>query len=354
MLLAILPGYAFAHHSFATHYDLDNLIELTGTVSEVNYRNPHSFFLLEVSDAEGNVETWDIETHAIPLMRRLGFEVNTIQLGDIITVRGPRSRRTDKHISFGAQIILADGTQFLLLDSLRSNLMRDIRAEPASSRADTPIHERLAGRWAMLTGSVGGTGNSPMPLTSAGRNARATYDPTDTPALQCIPPNLPSLLYQPYLYELRTVGEDLILQHEYAGISRPIFLDAQTLASTPPGFGQRRSRLDGDTLVVESSSFPPDAAGLASDWDLNGRGANIPSSDRKELIERYTLRDDGRVLVLDYTVTDPVYLTEPYSARIEWQRVRDDAAIYGFECDLEAANRSRLRTDQVRSSGQTE
>jgi hypothetical protein len=344
MLLVMLSAPAFAHHSFATHYDLDDIAELTGTITEVSYRNPHSFFQLEVREGDGVVERWDIEAHAIPLMRRLGIEADTIQLGDTVTVKGPRSRRTDKKILFGGQFILADGTQFMLLDSLRANLMRDIAVEPANSRADTPLHERLAGRWAMLTGSVGGFGDSPMPLTSSGREARAAFDPRDTPALQCIPPNLPSLLYQPYLYELRAEGAGLVLQHEYAGISRPIVLDAEAEASTPPAFGSRRSRIVGETLIVESRSFPPDEAGLASDWDLNGRGANIPSSDRKELIERYTLRDGGAILVLDYTVTDPVYLTEPYSARIEWQRVRDDAALYEFECDVEAANRSKLST----------
>ncbi len=120
--------------------------------------------------------------------------------------------------------------------------------------------------------------------------------------------------------------------------------------TVPPAFGRRISRIEGDTLIVESTGFAADAAGLASDWDANGRGTNIPSSDQKRLIENYTISDDGQILTLDYTVQDPIYLTEPYTDRMEWQRLREDAAIYEFECDTEIATRSTLNAGSVDSS----
>jgi len=347
-LLALtgLVGRSYAHHAVATHYDFETIIEVTGTVSTVTYRNPHSFFVLDVA-RDGVTEQWEIETHSVPLLRRLGIGADRIQVGDTLTVRGPSPRRAGSRALFAGQLVTADGTEFVLAESLRSRLITGIAAESASRPADAPILERLAGRWSSITGAFGATGGSPMPLNETGLAARAAYDPANTPAQQCIPPNLPSLLYQPYLYEIRTGSEGVILYHEYDNISRPLIFGIDAAATTPTDFGERRARIDADALIVESRGFPAHGAGLASDWDANGRGANIPSSAQKEIIERYTLRDNGQILVADYTVIDPVYLEEPYSARVEWQRVRDDAPIYPFECDLDSATRSRATLEPV-------
>ena len=346
LALAGLVGRAAAHHAVATHYDFETIIELTGTVSAVTYRNPHSFFVLDVV-SDGQTEQWEIETHSVPLLRRLGIDEDRLGVGDALTVRGPSPRRAGARALFGAQLIFPDGTEFMLTESLRSRLIDGIAAEGLERSSDAPILERLAGRWSSITGAFGATGGSPMPLNATGLAARAAYDPIDTPAQQCIPPNLPSLLYQPYLYEIRTGPDGVVLYHEYANISRPLAFGADAVATTPPEFGERRARIEGDALVVASRGIPAHGAGLASDWDANGRGANIPSSAQKEIVERYTLRDNDQILVADYTVTDPLYLETPYSARVEWQRVRDDAPIYEFECDLDSATRSRATLEQA-------
>ena len=91
-----IGGRAFAHHSFATHYYMDQLMEITGTVTELSLRNPHSFLMVDVTTAQGTVERWEVEAHAIPLMRRLGVGPDTIKLGDTLTVTGPRPRRTGR------------------------------------------------------------------------------------------------------------------------------------------------------------------------------------------------------------------------------------------------------------------
>ena len=57
-------------------------------------------------------------------------------------------------------------------------------------------------------------------------------------------------------------------------------------------------------------------------------------------MERYESSDDGAQLILNYTVTDPTYLTEPYTDQITWHRMPDDSEIYDFECDAEIARRS--------------
>ncbi|MGI9259582.1 MAG: hypothetical protein ACR2QQ_12165 [Gammaproteobacteria bacterium] len=161
--------------------------------------------------------------------------------------------------------------------------------------------------------------------------------------MECISPGLPSLLYAPYLYEIQTSEQGLILHHEYQAVHRSVDWEGETFGPDPrPLFGTRTGRLDGRTLVVESYGFPSDAAGLASDWDPNGLGANVPSSEQKQLTERYTVSEDSQRLILDYTVEDSAYLTEPYEGRIEWRRLVDDAPIYDFECDVSIASQSTL------------
>ena len=235
---------------------------------------------------------------------------------------------------------------FTLLESLQENLNRGIAQNSGSDlSADVSLFELLSGRWGRSSGGGSGSrlGDSPLPLNQAGLDARANYDARNTPAMECISPGLPSLLSVPYLYEIQASEQGVVFRHEYQAVYRAVDWEVETFGPDPRElFGTRTGRVDGDTLIVESYGFPADAAGLASDWDPNGLGANVPSSEQKQLTERYTVSQDRQNLILDYTVQDPVYLTEPYEGRIEWQRLVDDAPIYDFECDVSIASQSTL------------
>ena len=328
-----------AHHSFATHYHTDQRMQITGVVTEVSLRNPHSFFTLDVMTAEGIVE-WEVEAHAIPLLRRIGIDAETIQLGDTITVAGPPPRGA-RRVTFGGQISLSDGRQFELLGAgLAGNLTR-FRALRVAAEADGTVLQRMSGRWGTpIAPGTGTIGDTPLPLNEAGRAARAGYDPRNTPAMNCIPPNLPSIFYAPYVFEVRTDGRQPILFYEYQGLTRALSFSEPVDA--PPEFGRRTARVEGDALVIESAVFSEHPAGLASDWDAIGRGRNVPGSAQKRLLERYTVSEDRTTLVLDYTLEDAVYLSEPFTSRVEFYRLSNDAPIYDFDCDADIATRSTL------------
>jgi len=181
-----------------------------------------------------------------------------------------------------------------------------------------------------------------LPLNEKGLAARAAFDPQNTPAMDCIPSNLPALLFIPYIYEITVNGDEVLFYHEYDAISRPVRLDGTTKNRTRPGFGIRRGWIDGDAIVVETSEFPELRAGLASGWEPNGNGADVPSSEKKHFTERYTVSVDGNELSVEYTLEDPEYLYEPYVSTIVWDRVPDDTPMYGFDCDAEIATRSTL------------
>ena len=334
-ILMFFTSAAYAHHSFATHYDTTNVVEISGVLSAVKMRSPHSFFEVDVVTDDGTTETWEVEAHAVPILRRLGISRETLKVGDTVTIKGPRSRRPEKLLLFGANISTASGEQFEMLDSIRKAPDYAI----SDTREGITGIDRLTGKWmTFITGQR--VSDSPMPLNQAGREARENFNAADNSSSKCVPSNLPSLLMIPYVYEIKRDGNNVDIFHEYAKLRRPLTLGSSVPNVTDPTFGRRIGRYENDTLIVESDGFPAMSAGLASGWEPNGNGADIPSSSHKELIESYTVNEDGSVLTLEYTVTDPVYLTEPYTANVVWHRMPFDSPIYDFTCDAEIASRS--------------
>jgi hypothetical protein len=331
----LLTSTTTAHHSFATHYDTTNVVEISGVLSGVKMRSPHSFFEVDVVTEDGATETWEVEAHAVPILRRLGITRDTLKVGDTVTIKGPRSRRPEKLLLFGANIRTSSGEQFEMLDSIRKAPDYAI----SDTREDITGIDRLTGKWmTFITGQR--VSDSPMPLNQAGKEARENFNAADNSSSKCVPSNLPSLLMIPYVYEIKRDGNNVDIFHEYAKLHRPLTLGSSVPNVTDPTFGRRIGRYENDTLIIESDGFPAMSAGLASGWEPNGNGADIPSSTQKEITERYTVNEDGSVLTVEYTVTDPAYLTEPYTANVVWHRMPFDSPIYDFTCDAEIASRS--------------
>ena len=331
----LLTGTANAHHSFATHYDKTNIVEISGILSSVKMRSPHSFFEVDVVTEDGSNETWEVEAHAVPILRRLGINKETLKVGDSVMISGPRSRRPEKLLLFGAEINTAAGQRFEMLDSIRKAPDYAI----SDTREGITGIDRLTGKW-MTFISGQRVSDSPMPLNAAGKEARANFNAAVNSSSDCVPSNLPSLLMIPYVYEISRAGNNVDIYHEYAKVRRPVTLGSTVRNVTDPTYGRRTGRYENDTLIIESDGFPAMSAGLASGWEPNGNGADIPSSEQKKLVERYTVNEDGSVLTVTYTVTDPAYLTEPFSAKVEWHRMPFDSPLYDFTCDAEIASRS--------------
>jgi hypothetical protein len=340
--LALLPVTALlafnsaAHHNFATHYDSTSIVEITGTLTSVEIRSPHSFFMVDVESSDGPVQAWEVEGHATALMRREGITDDTFRVGDVVTISGPRGRRSDKNLMFGANLHAADGRVIHTMNALT----RGAKDRVADSRTGITGLQRFAGRYLGTTGRGQRIADTPMKLNEAGSAARAAFDVYDTPGMNCIAPNLPSIFYPPYMFDIRVEGDNVVLHHEYYDVERPFIAGADQEVISPPNFGSRRGHLDGDILVIESSGFPAMLAGLAGNLDSNGNGADIPSSVQKSIVERYTLSKDGSELSINYTVSDPVYLAEPYTDTVSYFRVSPNTPMYDFPCDRDISLRS--------------
>ncbi|MGI9257200.1 MAG: DUF6152 family protein [Gammaproteobacteria bacterium] len=90
-LLLSVP--AVAHHNFAAHYQMDELVEVTGIVTEFRFVNPHVRVYFEVTNEDGAPETWMAEGDASVALRRTGWAEDQFKPGDQIEVTGHPSRR---------------------------------------------------------------------------------------------------------------------------------------------------------------------------------------------------------------------------------------------------------------------
>ena len=95
LLLGAVP--VFAHHSFAAEFDVKQPITLKGTVTKVEWTNPHVWIYLDVTDADGTVQHWQCENGAPNALVRMGWTRHSLNVGDQVTIQGFRAKNDDAH-----------------------------------------------------------------------------------------------------------------------------------------------------------------------------------------------------------------------------------------------------------------
>src|SRR5688500_1727304 len=88
----LLSTRAAAHHSFAAEFNAHAPIELTGTVTKVEWANPHTFFYIDVSESTGKIDNWALELGSPNGLMRRGWTRNSMKIGDTVTVTGWRAK----------------------------------------------------------------------------------------------------------------------------------------------------------------------------------------------------------------------------------------------------------------------
>jgi len=72
LLLPAAPS--FAHHSFAAEFDANNCREFTGTLTKIDWQNPHGYFYMDIKDVNGKVASWSFQTYALITLKRAGID----------------------------------------------------------------------------------------------------------------------------------------------------------------------------------------------------------------------------------------------------------------------------------------
>jgi hypothetical protein len=88
LALSLATDSALAHHSFAAEFDGKKPIRIQGTLSKVEWTNPHSWFWVDVKDDAGNAATWGCEGASPSVLTRKGFQKGEAKLGDQLVVDG--------------------------------------------------------------------------------------------------------------------------------------------------------------------------------------------------------------------------------------------------------------------------
>ena len=121
MLIAVvLSAPLLAHHSVAAEYDSNKPVAMTGTVTRIDWVNPHAWLYVAVKGPDGQVVTWKVEMAGVNRLVTIGFRKDTIALSSSVTVQAWPARDGSPHAS-GRILTLPDGTQFDVHDTFPQN-----------------------------------------------------------------------------------------------------------------------------------------------------------------------------------------------------------------------------------------
>ena len=115
---------ALAHHSFAAEFDANTPIKLHGVVTKVEWTNPHTYFYVEVEDADGSHHEWALEMGSPNGLMRRGWTRNTLEIGTEVYVTGTRARDGSYKGNVQA-VVIAEGCQRLFAGTSQRDFVED-------------------------------------------------------------------------------------------------------------------------------------------------------------------------------------------------------------------------------------
>jgi hypothetical protein len=310
--MLVIP-WAAAHHSGAEYYG-SQPVEITGTLVDFGWQNPHVRFTVKADpDETGNVVTWSIEAHSLSVLRRTNVTPQHLARGDRIKVFGEPSRSRPNHM-FATNLLRADGVELVLGPGFQRHWTGSV-AELTTSWFDpgTPSN-RSAGLFRVWSTKLDGSSQlwrRTYPLTEAAKVKQGAWDNLrDTVARGCEPKGMPTIMEQPYPMEFVKRGKVIQLRMEEYDTVRTIHMAPQasvkSLARTR--LGVSTGRWEGQTLVVRTDRI---------EWPwLDPSG--VPLGNSAVLVERFTPSADGSRLDYSLTITSPEVFTEPVQLKRSW------------------------------------
>ncbi len=312
---------ALAHHSAAA-FDTQQEIKVTGTVTEYKFRNPHVYMNLQIKKADGSTVAMEVEAGAPSVLNPLGFNKDSVAVGDMVTISGNPARINPDKLMLGKDLYKRDGTYYPL--NIASRSIYAAKNEVATSIAGTWFSPRTE-----FNTFLGGVSN--WSVTEKGKAAMANVDPKATTQKDCIPIGAPALMFYPVADTITVQRDRVVMKVDWMDSERIVYVDGRKHPAASETFlhGHSVGRWEGNILVVETTNFKEHPMGLST---------SLPSSTGKRLTERFGLSQDGKSLIYSGVIEDPVYLSKPVEWSGQWM-YRPNMPHSNQKCDLEVARK---------------
>jgi hypothetical protein len=328
VLLSITSG-AIAHHSFQATFDSDVTVTVNGVVKDFRFRNPHVLIYLDVTNDDGTVTNWMAEGSSATGWRRAGWKNGSLNPGDRLRVTGNATHDGSPMVSI-EEFALLDSTGTTVIANLSNDEdpavslgqseqvasvddSADVYVMPLTLPTGEPNFSGTSMQEKRLEPGEGGgpdKNDPPMPYNQAGEAALAASDIANDPQVFCDPPGVVRQAgYTPYGFKLQQYPDHITIEYEEYGSRRSIFFDDKL---PKPGarshLGDSVARYEGDTLVIETVNLLANYSGH--------RGKPISEDARvTEVYSRIDTPEFGSAVLTETTVTDPKFLTEPWTIK---------------------------------------
>jgi hypothetical protein len=329
----VLSAPASAHHGFG-RFDPAKDIEIEGTLTGVDFVNPHAYLYFDAVGSGGAVTKMRCEMRAATVLRRSGWSAEMFVPGAHVAVSG-NPHRDDPASCYVDTLTIGDAPTLeryqqldtaspttttnrpLRLPTGEINLSGDwaqeqyLIARPPEGRGGLVPKSLVA---AVESGQIpfadvpnAGWGAQPVAFTAAGQaasDALRNAPPEASPRARC---EITSILFD-WVFDgpiNRITQRENEITLEYGrGLTRTIHMNIANHPAdiAPSRAGHSIGRWQGDTLVVDTVGFAP---GILA--------GSVPHSDRLHVVERFTLNPETSALKRDYAAEDPVYFTEQYA-----------------------------------------
>jgi hypothetical protein len=306
--LIVVP-HAFAHHSFAPHFDSSKPANISGTITEFEARNPHSYLHIAATDENGRTREYVCESHGVTQLSRNGIKAEMLKAGTRVRVTGSLSRHS-AYMCFFDNVEFADGR------TLNVNGPRGA-ASPAAAPA-VAARKDIFGTW-LLAPIPNRSTSGPQPmiqsLTPAGEKAVAAYDPfKDDPTFRCDPVAIRRVWGAPGTpLEIVRDGNDVVLHHEWMDVRRVIHMNMKEHPKNGPrhSLGHSIGHMEGDTLVIETANY---SAGVLNQYvEQPGQPTKgLLHSAALTSVERLSFDAARQRLVVEIDLTDPEFFKQPF------------------------------------------
>jgi hypothetical protein len=130
--LAVTGASLSAHHAFAAEFDANKPLTMKGTVTKMEWLNPHVWLHMDVKKPDGKVENWAFEAGTPNVLFRRGFTRKSLLAGTVIVIDGYQAK-DGSHRANGRDITFEDGRK-LFMGSSGTGAPYELNQKPSSGR----------------------------------------------------------------------------------------------------------------------------------------------------------------------------------------------------------------------------